>query len=187
MANRRFSLAGVLLLIAVATRPALADDAAANFATRLFIEACVPNMGQPDRIRAWAAQKQLPQISSPAALSVLVGAGPKGSAWYVPSALGRFALSIRGLTEACAVYAQQAGPAEIEALFRKLIEAVRRPGIEVSVVDDKETATAAGKTRVLAYQIRPPNGAKGFVFLLIAAQNPNGAFQASMQVAAAAF
>jgi hypothetical protein len=101
MFHHRIILTAILIIAAPAF--AVADKPNANFALRLFIDACVPNMGQPDKTRAWAAERHLQEVSAPAALEVFVGAGTKGSAWAVPSSLGSFALSIRGTTEACAV------------------------------------------------------------------------------------
>ena len=185
--KRWVSAGTVAVFLSISGRPAIADDPAASFVTRLFMEACIANMGQPDKIRAWAEQRQLTQISSPEALSAFVGTGSQGSAWYVPNAIGKFALSIRDATQSCAVYARQAVASDAEVLFRKLIDEVKRPGIEVSMIDERETATPVGKAHTLAYQIRPTNGAKGFVFTLITAAKPGAAFQVSMQVASATF
>ena len=55
------------------------------------------------------------------------------------------------------------------------------------MIDEREAETPVGKAHTLAYQIRPTDGARGYVFLLITAENPGASFQVSMQVASAAF
>jgi hypothetical protein len=178
----------VLLLAALfvnAPEFALADDPSANFVLRLFIDACVPNMGQPDNTRAWAAERHLPEVSAPAALEVFVGAGTKGSAWAVPSPLGSFAISIRGTTEACAVWVRTADPAELAAVFKKLMEGVARPGLDVGIDSDTTTPTPVGQARSLVYHVWPASGKIGFAFTVLTAEHAGGAFQGSLQVARA--
>lgn len=68
-----------LVMLAIA-QPAAAADPAAQFITKLFINVCVPNLGQPAGVRQWAQAHRLPQIDSPAALGVFVGNGSKGAA-----------------------------------------------------------------------------------------------------------
>ena len=98
---------GMLLL----TQPAPADGPPASFLVQLFMNVCIPNIGQPEKIRAWANEKHLQEVTSPAALDVFVGPEDKGGdAWAVPSAFGSFALSIRGTSQACAVWARAANP-----------------------------------------------------------------------------
>ncbi len=152
---------------------------------KLFVAACIPNMGQPDAVRAWAAQKQLGRIQDAAPLAVFVGPGNKGDAWAVPTKWGKFALSIRGGTEACAVYAQTASPTLAEGDFKKVIEGVERPGIGVRIDRDSSTQTPFGLARVLAYNIRAPGALTGFEFTLLTVERPGGPFQATMQVAPA--
>jgi hypothetical protein len=60
-------------------------------------------------------------MTNPAALEVFVGKGGKGAAWEVPAKLGNFALSIRGTTEACAVWARGADPEAVQSLFKAII------------------------------------------------------------------
>ncbi len=49
----------VLLGLLTVAQPARADDPAATFLVKLFINVCTPNMGQPDKIRAWANEHHL--------------------------------------------------------------------------------------------------------------------------------
>lgn len=177
------SLIAVLLL--AAAQPATAADPAAQFATKLFIDACIPNMGRPAQVREWAQAHQLNQIDNPAALGVFVGPGANGAAWAIPAAQGSFALSIRGTTQACAVWARTADPKELLTNFRKVVEGVKRPGIDVSVDKDETSPSPSGDAHVLVYSVAAPDAPTRFLFTLLTAERPGGAFQASMQVAQA--
>jgi hypothetical protein len=178
---RLLSLIAVLAL----ARPAAAADPAAQFITKLFIDVCVPNLGRPAAVREWAQAHRLPQIESQAALGLFVGSGTNGAAWAVPAPQGTFALSIRGTTQACAVWARTADPSEVLTNFQKVIEGVRRPGITVSVQKDETSPSPSGDARALIYNVGAPNAPSGFLFTLLTAERPGGAFQASMRAAQA--
>jgi hypothetical protein len=179
----RIAIAALVLLAGFQSE-AFADPAA-QFLTKLFITACVPNMGQPTKVREWAQGHQLAEIQNPVALGVFVGSGDNGAAWAIPSAQGSFALSIRGTTQACAVWARTADPAETLTLFQKLIEGVKRPGIEIAVDKDSVSSTPVGDAHALVYNVTAPNAPTSFEFTLVTAERPGGAFQVSMQVAKA--
>jgi hypothetical protein len=172
-------------LFAFVPLSALADDPKANAVLRLFMDACVPNMGQPDKVRTWAADQHLQEISAPAALGVFVGAGTKGAAWAVPSPLGSFAVSIRGFTQACAVWARAADPDDVAEGFKKLMEGVSRPRLDVGIDSDTTTTTPVGQAHSSVYHLWPSSGKSGYAFTLLTAERPGGAFQASIQVAPA--
>jgi hypothetical protein len=166
--------------VALLASPAQAADEKADFVVKLFTSVCVPNMGNPAGVRAWAAEKNLTQIAAPAAFDIFVGPGGKGAAWAVPTTIGNFALSIRGTTQACAVWARTADPKDVENLFKQLIEGTKRPGLEIRT--DKDTVE--GNARVLVYNLHAPPAPAGFEFTMLTAQ-PGAPFQASLQVAAA--
>jgi hypothetical protein len=169
----------------LALEPAAAVDPAADFVTKLFITVCVPNLGQPMKVREWAQGHRLVEIQSPAALAVFVGPGGKGAAWAIPAAAGSFALSIRGLTQACAVWAQAADPGEALTYFKKIVEGVKRPGIEIAVDKDTVLPSSVGETHALVYNVAAPNAPTSFEFTLLTAEHPGGSFQVSMQAAKA--
>jgi len=179
----RIILTAFVLLAAF--QSAAVADPAAQFLTKLFITVCVPNMGQPTKVREWAQSHQLAEIQNPVALSIFVGSGDKGAAWAVPAAQGSFALSIRGTTQSCAVWARTADPSETLALFQKLIEGVKRPGIEITVDKDAVSPSPVGDAHALVYNVTAPNAPTSFEFTLVTAERAGGAFQASMQAAPA--
>jgi hypothetical protein len=174
----------VLAVPAWATEPTTEPTvSAANFAVKIFLEACVPNMGEPQKVRTWAESKHLQPVTAPAALGLFVGPGGKGAAWAVPSEFGSFALAIRGATEACAVWARTADPHEVERKFKTLIEGVKRPGLSIRVDQDKTTPTPVGQARSLVYNVIADGARTGFEFTMLTTERSGGAFQASLQVA----
>ena len=169
----------------IAAPPAMAeDDAAASFLTKLYMTVCIPNVGQPANVRAWAAEKHLPPVTSGVALSVFVGPGDHGGAWAVPSAFGSFALSLRGESQACAVWARTASASEVEEHFKRILENAARPGVDVVLVKDSRDATAGGSVHTLTYSVTGSDKrVGGFLYTMQVVDRPGGAFQASMQTA----
>ena len=173
-----------LLVVGITSTTAVADDASASFVTRLFINVCVPNVGQAENVRAWALEKKLAEVASPSALEVFVGAGDGGAAWAVPTSFGSFALSIRGRTHACAAWARTADPVEVEGNFRKILEGVARPGLVVKVVKDANAAGPTGVIHTLVYAVsNAGDERRGYLYTLQTAEKTGGAFQATLQAA----
>ena len=171
--------------LALGSEAAFAADPAAGFVVGLFAKACIPNMGQPSKVEAWADNWHLHEITDPAPLRVFVGDGSEGKAWAVPAQYGSFALSIRGTTHACAVWARAAAPDEVEADFKRIIEGSKRPGLNVTVIADRSSSSPAGRVHELVYQLSAAGAPTGFLLTMVTAERPGGAFQASLQVAAA--
>lgn len=151
----------------------------------MFIDVCVPNLGLPTHVREWAEAHHLVQIQNPVALGLFVGPGDKGAAWTIPSAVGSFALSIRGMTQACAVWARIADPTEVQTNIKAVVEGVKRPGINVTVDKDTVSPSPVGQAHALVYNVSAPNAPTSFEFTMLTAERPGGAFQASMQAAKA--
>ena len=173
-----------LLVVGITSTTAVADDASASFVTRLFINVCVPNVGQAENVRAWALEKKLAEVASPSALEVFVGAGDGGAAWAVPTSFGSFALSIRGRTHACAAWARTADPVEVEGNFRKILEGVAHPGLVVKVVKDANAAGPTGVIHTLVYAVsNAGDERRGYLYTLQTAEKTGGAFQATLQAA----
>jgi hypothetical protein len=167
-----------------AAQPAWADDdPAASFLTQAFAEACIPNMGRPADVKKWADDKHLGKIENQTALAVFVGAGGKGGAWVLPSAYGNFALSIRGASEGCAVWARTANPAVVEKFFKQIVEGVKRPEMNIRVDQDSTLSNPSfGQVRSLAYYVAGVGKPSGLEFILHTTEKPGGPFQASLEV-----
>jgi len=152
-------------------------DPNANALVRHFGAACVGRVGQPDQIKEWAVKNSLPPVTQPEMLRSLVGDGGKGAAWELPSPTDKhFALAIRGSTEACAVYAEAADPQEVERMFRKLIEGVKRPGLVVQTERDEPVPTKTGTGREITFFITDGEGKRGHIYSLIAADQTGALF-----------
>jgi hypothetical protein len=182
--NMRRLILTSLLAVGTTSTTAVADDASASFVTRLFINVCVPNVGQAENVRAWALEKKLADVTATTALEVFVGAGDGGAAWAVPTSFGSFALSIRGKSHACAVWARAANPVEVEGSFRKILEGVARPGLVVKIVEDANAPGPTGVIHTLVYSVsNPGNEGRGNLYTLQTTEKTGGAFQATLQAA----
>jgi hypothetical protein len=172
------------LAILIASQPVWAEDPAASFLVRVFSDACIPHVGQPEKVRALAQKKHLKEITDPFPLKVFVGPGAKGHAWAVPSPFGSFALSIRGATQACAVYARAADPEDVESYFRKILEGAARPGMNIRIVNDTNNPGPGGIRHLLVYSVSlSDNPARGFLYMMQTFNTSNGPFQASLEAA----
>jgi hypothetical protein len=181
----------------VLASPALADDpppapgaapqapaappTPAAFLTKIFVDACVPNLGNPAGVQAWAAAHELTEIKEPAPLAVFVGEGGTGAAWGISTTIGDFALATRAATQACAVYARAADPAKVEASFLQLVQAGMRPGLTATVDKDTRTPSPYGQVHTLAYTITAASAPTSLHFLMIVVEKPGGGFQATLQ------
>ena len=174
-----------LICALLQSQPAAAGEPAADFLTKLFLEVCVPNMGRPDKVRAWANERRLGPVTNPASVSVFVGPGDKGGAWALPAGVGNFAVAIRGQTEACTVWAQSASPGDVEINFKKLMEGVNRPGLKMKVERDATAPTPVGQARPLVYSLFANDARQGFAFTMLTAERSGGPFQATLQVSKA--
>jgi hypothetical protein len=183
--HRLLALVVIASSVCSPAEAAAADDRA-TFLTELFMKGCVPNMGNPDGVRAWATTNHLTQLESPSAVQIFVGPDDKGAAWAVPTQYGNFALSIRGTTRACAVWARLADAAEVESHFKALIEGTKRPGVRVRTDKDETQDTPNGRIRGLVYNIVALGAPSGYEFTILTVDSTNASFQASLQVAKAA-
>jgi len=186
---KTFAVCGLLAILATPARadepaPAAGEDTNGAFLIGLFNQACLPNRGNAEKVHAFAEGHQFAPIHNPAALDVFVGPGDKGMAWQVPSPTHQhFALSIRGTTEACVVWAQTADAAFVEAAFVKEVEAIAKPGIEIRKNPEETADTPVGKAKTITYLVLTADTKKGFAFSLTTAERAGGPFQASIQIA----
>jgi len=160
------------------------EDVNGAFLIGLFNQACVPNRGNVDKIKEFAFTHHFLPITNPEALAVFAGPGEYGKAWQVPSPTHQhFALSIRGTTEACAVWAQTADAAVVSGAFVKEIEAIAKPGLEVKKQSEETAETQFGKATTISYLVWASDSKKGFDFTLTTTERAGGDFQASIQMA----
>ncbi|MBY0428723.1 MAG: hypothetical protein K2Q32_05845, partial [Alphaproteobacteria bacterium] len=127
------NIIGLFVLLASFALPAHADDPAAGFVIQLFSKACIEGSAAPDKVRDYAKKLNLMEVDDAAALDVFVGKGEHGAAWAAGTEVGKFVLSIRAKTQACAVWAEAADPAEVEDKYKAIMKGVMRPGMSVTV------------------------------------------------------
>ena len=158
-----------------------AADPDSVFFTQMFMNICLPNLGMPDKIRDYAKQHAFMPLTTEPYVDVFVGLGGKGAAWLVPSPTKtHFALSIRGATEACAIWAQKIDPAYTEAAFTKIIEGTVRPGVSIAKEGDSFDQTQFGKSHTIIYHVFSPSTGRGFEFAFVDSEKSGGLYQASI-------
>jgi hypothetical protein len=165
--------------------PAVINDSGTILVARLFSDACLPRIGKPNEVRAWATAKGFPEIKKNELLDALVGPGGKGAAWLVPTSdqNAHLALSIRGQTEGCAVWAEQADPDQARAYFSNMVEGIARPGITVKREPDQSSPLG----RAIMYEVGDSNRLLAYEFLLIISEKPGTLFRVNMQVSSVAW
>lgn len=174
---------GTFLLLAAFALPAHADDPAAGFIIQLFSKACIESSAEPNKVKAYAKTLNLYEVDDAAALDVFVGKGEGGAAWVAGTEVGKFVLSIRAKTKACAVWAEAADPAEVEDKYKAIMKGVMRPGMSVTVFNDKYETSPYGEAHNLTYRVAPEGSKQGFLFTLQTTQKSGGPFQISLQQA----
>ena len=158
------------------------SDPSAIAAGQLFTDACLAHIGHPDQVRAWAADNQLNVITDPASLHDYAGDGPKGGAWQLRDNEGNLLLSIRAESEACAVWARKADPADAAEVFKGAIEALKQPDSNMAVTGDETPSTPRGKAHVLKYELFTPSTGMAAVFSMITAAQAGGPYQLMYEV-----
>lgn len=177
----RLAFLATAALVFAAGSPAAAADRSAMFLTSLFLDACAPNIGQPAKTAAWAQAHRLPAITSPTALETFAGRGFGAAAWAAPTKFGHFALAIRGGAQACAVWAEAADPATVQANFQQLIGRVQRTGLRVSLDRNTVQPTPLGRLHTVEVNVTQPNAPTSLEFLMLTVERKGGAYQASIQ------
>ena len=193
---RSIGLATAAIALAWSTAPGWAEDAAAQFTVALFDQACVQNFGHLDRVGDWALNRDLAPINNPLALQVFLGyrvsahthehsvAGGGvlnlGQAWAVPAGSGRFVLSTRFDPKSCIVWAQTADQAEVEAGFKAMIDRASKPGVTVTLDQDKSIEVPSANVHVQVYRFwtKPETS---FALALATVNRSGGPFQAMIQ------
>jgi hypothetical protein len=158
-----------------------AADPAAEFVGRLFTDPCVHNIGKPDLVRSWAAQKKLSVVSDPRFLHVFAGDGPDGAVWSVPDFPGNVFLSLMVKTQGCVAWARAANPVEVEAIFKGIVNGASRSDTTLTVTKDEWVPSPRGKVHDLRYSAYTPSTKMVAVLSMLAVEQPGGAFQARLE------
>lgn len=197
---RKFGLAAAAAF-ALAFIPALvraAEDPAAQYSLALFDQACLQNFGHLDRVHDWAQSRNLAPIVNPLALEIFLGSRPApltneravagggvvnlGRAWAISEPSGRFVLSTRYDPESCITWAQAADPMQVEAGFQRIVERSRKPGVRVSVEQDKRIDVPSASVHVQVVRFWTGGPETSFALALATVSRPGGPFQAMIQI-----
>jgi len=179
-----------------ASSSASADDATRQFA-KLFTDVCPANFGHLDKVEDWATDRHLPPILNPQAVAVfagqpnmdgtmrsVAGGGVPGSgrAWAFGDASGHFVVATRDDPESCVVWAQKADPAEVEAVYRKTVEDVSKPGTDVKLVEDKNADIPGGRVHIPVYRFWSGSALTSVALAMAAVSRSGGPFQAMLEM-----
>jgi hypothetical protein len=195
---RTFGLAAAVALAFVPAMVRAADDPAAQYSLALFDQACLQNFGHLDRVHDWAQSRNLAPIVNPLALEIYLGSRPAsvtnehaiagggvvnlGRAWAIPEPSGRFVLSTRYDPESCIAWAQVADPAQVEAGFERLVERSSRPGVRVTVEQDKRVEVPSASVHLQVVRFWAGGPETSFALALATVNRPGGPFQAMIQI-----
>jgi hypothetical protein len=181
--------------LGLAGSAARADDAAGQFA-KLFADVCMAKFGHLDQVEDWATGQHLPPIRNPQALAVfagqpntdgtirsVAGGGVPGSgkAWAVRDAAGHFVLATRDDPESCIAWAEQADPAAVEALYRKMVADAATPGADVKLVQDRNADIPDGHVHILVYRVWSGSALTSAALVMAAVSRSGGPFQAMLE------
>lgn len=160
-----------------------AEDPRANSLVLVFTEVCLPNVGNPDAVYAWAAEKKLAPVTNPEGRKVFVGDGNEGAAWFFRVADITAVLSIRSQTKTCAIYGEKADVEAFQKWFDSIVSTIVGGGAKATTLMDQdqvgEFGHHVGKMILLKGFEKPPAWR---VMTLITNERPGGAYQVTMQV-----
>lgn len=172
----------IALLLIPTIRVARADPAA-NEAMHLFLQVCqVNNLANPERIRVWAAEHHLPEITDPAGRAIYVGNGSSDNAWWVHIKDTELVVALRSATSGCAIYVGTLDPSALGQLYDMLVDGFAKKGAVMTPLPDRAEVgsygTRIGKVRLL----EDPSAKFHLLFTLITNARLGGPYQGALQV-----
>jgi hypothetical protein len=161
----------------VAPKPAPSPAEISRAALVAYGDGCAAHVGHAVEMNTWAQQNHF--VPAPPRVVALFAARAASTAWIVPGPGVSLALVAQQDGLLCHVYAQHADVDLARALFVKLMEGVRRPGLLVEQKQDAEVVRGDRRVRVVAYMVQreqhqPGEAARAFAITLNAA--PDAAF-----------
>ncbi|WP_155836999.1 NMCC_0638 family (lipo)protein [Paraburkholderia mimosarum] len=125
--------------------PAVAQS---NVATRLFMDLCIPSVGNREELSVLAAKHNLRDVDPSFSEKVL--RGKTGKVWSAPSQLGNF-IVIWQADNSCSVWARRADAATSIQHFKRIVTGAQRPGLQLRVVAGRDIEGQGGTYHYLAY------------------------------------
>jgi hypothetical protein len=149
---------------------------------KLFVEACMDNLGHPEKVRAWAEEHHLTKVENPEGVKAYAGEGDGGAAWSTLMGSGLYVLALRGPIGTCAVFAEKADTAEAESFVTRLMDRLTAAGTPVAKLKDDTSSTAFGRRHGLVYMVGGLGSPSLRVVSVITNERPGGAYQATLQI-----
>jgi hypothetical protein len=179
---KAFWLGSVALALVLCIQSATADPAA-NAAAHLFMQVCRPdNLANPERIRAWAADHHLPEVSDAKGRAVYVGDGADGIAWHIHDENTELVLAIRSKTGGCAVYAEPLDPVALGQIYDMLIAGYAKEFTVATPLPDKAQPGPYGIRTGKVRLVEVPGGKSHLMVTLITIEKPGGPYQGTLQI-----
>ncbi|MCC8392832.1 hypothetical protein LJ656_09550 [Paraburkholderia sp. MMS20-SJTR3] len=125
--------------------PAVAQS---NVATRLFMDLCIPSVGNREALNALVAKYDLRDADPVFSAKVL--RGKAGKVWSAPSHLGNFII-IWQADNSCSVWARRGDAATSIQHFKRIVTGAQRPRLQLRVVADRDIEGHGGTYHYLAY------------------------------------
>jgi hypothetical protein len=148
--------------------PAVAQS---NVATQLFMDLCIPTVGNREALNALAVKYDLRDVDPSFSEKVLRGTA--GKVWSAPSHSGNF-IVIWQADNSCSVWARRGDAATSIQHFKRIVTGAQRPGLQLRVVSDRDIEGQGGTYHYLAYVLSKVGQDVG-TFASIAATSSNAA------------
>lgn len=163
---------------AIAQSPeGLSRDAQAQMMAKLWGDTCAKHFPNPDALRSAAKSFQFQQ-DPPYAAELL--AGKSGTVWDASiGALAQFSLVLLN-DGSCKVLARRAASGPVVAVFEKVLQNIRTPGVSVDRVLDGEVYQAGQKFRQIAYFLSRTGADNGWAFVATVSDSENVPIQATI-------
>ncbi|HWQ39135.1 MAG TPA: hypothetical protein VNM24_11115 [Burkholderiales bacterium] len=140
-------------------QPAL-EDTRAIYALNLFGAACMANLGDADRISAWAGLEALAPLD-PGEVALLL-AGKPGHGWNASGPNGE-ALLLLGEDGVCSVWARRAAAAQTQAWVRAMMQQAGADGTRAELVEDRLLDGRGGQYRLVAFRLSSTGSPRQFL------------------------
>jgi hypothetical protein len=165
-------------IAAIAQSPeGLSRDAQAQMLGKLWVDTCAKHFPNPEALRS-AAKSFNFQQDPPYAAELLAGKG--GTVW--DASIGNFAqFSVVLLNDgSCKVLARRASSGPVVAVFEKVLQDIRTPGVSVERVVDREVGQSGQKFRQIAYFLSRTGADNGWAFVATVSESENVPIQATI-------
>ncbi|CAM2186358.1 conserved exported hypothetical protein [Paraburkholderia sacchari] len=130
--------------------PSSVAVAQSNVATRLFMDLCIPSVGNREALNTLAAKYDLRDVDPSFSEKVL--RGKTGKVWSAPSHSGNF-IVIWQADNSCSVWARRADAASSIEHFKRIVTGAQRPGLQLRIVADRDIEGQGGTYHYLAYML----------------------------------